>query len=609
MAFAVPAGYSLAPSGQLVDNSTGLYATPGSVQLPGGYTLTSTGFVVNSSGQPLINANGQPNEPIAPAGTPTTPASNPATPGQPGNPTDPNALVQPSQMAGTIWGAGPTVPSPQSPAFNEQIANAASLAKQYGSLGQTALRNAAPQITGLGTYTGEMGSLARQYAGLANNDTLAQQEYQNALGQSLQANTAMARSATGGAIGQAGAERAAIQANAGSLAGAAGNAGLLQGQLQQGYLGMEQGAYGAQLTANQAQAALQEQQNQANYGFAQGMYGLQNNSSQAGLSGVQGFTNATNQAAETQIASDQLQAQTTGALVSGVAGAGAGLLSTVAGGGGGGGGTTGSSVGATTANSNASYGPGSQQSNNSGYAAPAPVDDSTTPTPDTSGDVSLSGTGGTINAYPGGTSDEDSKEPPEGSFGSNGLPPLINPDTPTPAQALESQDEAQEQVNYVPQNIAHSGIVPPAANSAANPSDQTGEDVLSSIILGLAKAAASSSVSDEREKAPSLGAQSGSGTMDAPDALVDEFLRRLDPKAFRYKDPSNEPISHPHGGEYLGVMAQDLEKMPNGIGQQLVDSEPGAYKRVNTFPLATSLAAGLGRLNQRVMDLEGKRGS
>jgi hypothetical protein len=228
----------------------------------------------------------------------------------------PAATVAPA-LGGTVaqngvggFNTGTAITGPNSAVFNQDRAAAQNLARQYGTEATAALGQAAPTIAGLGAYNANVGADARQFGQeanqfgqLAQNDQLAQNEYQQALGQSLASNTALARSATGGAIGQAGAERAALEGNAQTTAGAAGQAGLNQGQLQisalqaqQGALGAQQGAYGAQLTGNQAQANLQAGQNAANYNYAGNLQGLQNNSSQAALAGDTAYTSAFNQA-------------------------------------------------------------------------------------------------------------------------------------------------------------------------------------------------------------------------------------------------------------------------------------------------------------------------
>jgi hypothetical protein len=96
-------------------------------------------------------------------------------------------------------------------------------------------------------------------------------------------------------------------------------------------------------------------------------------------------------------------------------------------------------------------------------------------------------------------------------------------------------------------------------------------------------------------------------TGDAPD-LTDQFLRMLDPKHFKYDSPQYEPIPNPRGGEYLGVMAQDLERTP-GIGRQLVSENRQGVKQINTGSALEALLAGVGRLDERMRALEKMKGA
>lgn len=85
---------------------------------------------------------------------------------------------------------------------------------------------------------------------------------------------------------------------------------------------------------------------------------------------------------------------------------------------------------------------------------------------------------------------------------------------------------------------------------------------------------------------------------------ADGFLESLAPYTFRYKDSSNEPTNHPTGGEYLGVMSQNVEKSPTG--STLVKDTPKG-KMLEGGALMSGLAAGVGRLHERLKMLEGKK--
>lgn len=87
---------------------------------------------------------------------------------------------------------------------------------------------------------------------------------------------------------------------------------------------------------------------------------------------------------------------------------------------------------------------------------------------------------------------------------------------------------------------------------------------------------------------------------------VQDFLDGLKAYTFRYKDPQYELKSEPNGGEYLGVMAQDVERTE--AGKQIVSEGPDGVKRLESKPLMSAMAAGMGDLNERLKRLEKKRG-
>jgi len=80
---------------------------------------------------------------------------------------------------------------------------------------------------------------------------------------------------------------------------------------------------------------------------------------------------------------------------------------------------------------------------------------------------------------------------------------------------------------------------------------------------------------------------------------VQDFLGSLKPQAFEYKQDSP---AYDGGEEHLGVMAQDLEKTPEGKSA-VMESPEG--KMVDTSKLAMMLAAAMGELHHRVSQLEG----
>ena len=85
-------------------------------------------------------------------------------------------------------------------------------------------------------------------------------------------------------------------------------------------------------------------------------------------------------------------------------------------------------------------------------------------------------------------------------------------------------------------------------------------------------------------------------------SVADDFLDHMKPYTYKYKDPSLEPRIQPTGGTYMGVMAQDLERVP-GIGHQLVIDTPHG-KMVDQKTALSATMAGLARLNERMRAVE-----
>lgn len=83
---------------------------------------------------------------------------------------------------------------------------------------------------------------------------------------------------------------------------------------------------------------------------------------------------------------------------------------------------------------------------------------------------------------------------------------------------------------------------------------------------------------------------------------VDAFLDGIHPLSYTYKDPSQEPRSQPTGGRYLGISAQDLERVPD-VGHQLVSEGPRG-KQLETGPTLSAAMAGVARLNERLKAVE-----
>jgi hypothetical protein len=103
-----------------------------------------------------------------------------------------------------------------------------------------------------------------------------------------------------------------------------------------------------------------------------------------------------------------------------------------------------------------------------------------------------------------------------------------------------------------------------------------------------------------------IGAMSDGRAKDAPEEIegdeLDKFMRKLDGFAYKYKEGSGEPTDR----NFVGVMAQDVEKSP--VGSTIVTEGNDGYKRLDTtHGFGTALAA-LGRLSERLDKLEKRKG-
>lgn len=83
---------------------------------------------------------------------------------------------------------------------------------------------------------------------------------------------------------------------------------------------------------------------------------------------------------------------------------------------------------------------------------------------------------------------------------------------------------------------------------------------------------------------------------------VDDFLDRIHPLSYHYKDASQEPRSTPTGGRYLGISAQDLKSVPE-VGPQMVSKGPRG-EQIEAGPTLSAALAGEARLNERLRALE-----
>lgn len=150
-------------------------------------------------------------------------------------------------------------------------------------------------------------------------------------------------------------------------------------------------------------------------------------------------------------------------------------------------------------------------------------------------------------------------------------------------QELLRQQQLDQQAQIANQN-KDLGIA--TANIGVREANQQRRSKFVSDLMGAAGSAVA--LSDERAK---------ENIKDA-DKDMDEFLKALTPKSYKYK-PGYEKETEGKGVH--GIMAQDLEK--SKAGKSLV-KEIGGLKHVDTrMGFGTALAA-LARLNQRVSDLE-----
>ena len=85
----------------------------------------------------------------------------------------------------------------------------------------------------------------------------------------------------------------------------------------------------------------------------------------------------------------------------------------------------------------------------------------------------------------------------------------------------------------------------------------------------------------------------------APDQ-IDQFLNDLTGYKFNYKEPQKDGM-----GQQLGVMAQDVEKSP--VGEKMVFKDQEGAKNIDVGEALNAILASLGRLNEKVNNLEGSK--
>jgi hypothetical protein len=85
----------------------------------------------------------------------------------------------------------------------------------------------------------------------------------------------------------------------------------------------------------------------------------------------------------------------------------------------------------------------------------------------------------------------------------------------------------------------------------------------------------------------------------APDQ-IDQFLNDLTGYKFNYKEPQKDG-----SGTQIGVMAQDVEKSP--VGKDMVFKDQEGAKNIDGGEALNAILASLGRLNEKVNNLEGSK--
>jgi hypothetical protein len=109
-------------------------------------------------------------------------------------------------------------------------------------------------------------------------------------------------------------------------------------------------------------------------------------------------------------------------------------------------------------------------------------------------------------------------------------------------------------------------------------------------LIGAGAQGASMLLSDERAK---------TAIRDAGQ-MVDQFLDDLSPQEYEYREGMGPP------GAQAGVMAQDLEQNP--VGRSMVTQGDDGMRRVDGPRAAGAALAGLGRLRERLDELEERLG-
>ena len=493
------------------------------------------------------------------------------------------------------------------PSEQNESTYAQGLATYYGQVGAEALNNQAPTIASangaqLAASRGQYGANANAYGALAGAygqvasgqgpmGQLAQNQFNQASGQAIDANLAMAHSATGGAVAQAGAERAAQQQNAQQQGGMAGQSAILAAQQQQAGLAGQAGAYAGQANAYGQAGA----QNLSQYQIEQQVRQSQASLQQAQLGQNEQFYQnmATTGANQQQIANQATESLAGLGIQAGLGEAGTAVgaqnaTTSMVG--------TGSTIGTGVA-SMIGGGFGSDENAKIGIQAEGNSNLADTPVSHaaTGGESTILSSGATTSQEAGDIGVGALKGAGKGA----GIGGLIGSILPGVGNAIGAGVGAAIGAGVGAYtggqgNVDTSGTT---AGGVTQTADTSGGPTPGGAVGGGLGAigAAGSIASDEDEK---IGA-------DGHVSLVDQFLRSIHPYSYEYRNPADEPrAGGPTGGRYLGVMAQDLERVP-AVGHQLVTDTPSG-KRISTGAGLSAALAGLARLNERVSAVEGK---
>ena len=491
----------------------------------------------------------------------------------------------------------------------QQAQNAQNLAGYYQGMAPGALGIAAPTIANasqadLNQSRGQLNTLANNYMAVANGQgpmgQLAENQYQQALGQSMNSNLAMAHSGGGGAIGAAGNMRAAMEANAGTSAGAAAQSGVIAAQQQQAGLAGAAGAYGQLGSMNlsqyqtaqqiaQEQALIKQQQTGQNEGFFSNLTSAGSNQQQIanqstqslGALGVQTGLGEAGTAVGAENATTNMIGMGSNlgsAASSALSGAGSALSS--------------SDANAKTAVQSEGASPTTAVGSANGPGAESTVTSSSATAPQIAESAAMGAVKGAVQGASTGAS-IGSVIPGIG----NAIGALVGGAAGGLAGGFSAGHGTAEQRNV-------SGVSTPGGAFQADPSS-AGPQVSGMGLAGTGVSALETGASVSDERAKSGARDQGQLARGAQGTAADSFLDHLHPYSYQYKDPRDEPRP-PTGGRYLGVMAQDLQAVPE-IGHQLVVDTPQGKKVSIGAGLAATMA-GLGRVDERLKALEGEDG-